>query len=610
MTHSSLVRLRSIAAFAFSFLMLTAMSLGQGYFGTVSGLITDPSGALIPNAKVTLVDQNKGFHFDSKSDEGGRYLFRAVPPGVYSVSAEAPGFNKEEKTGIRVDINGNPAANLHLKVGSTQSVEVNATDQHLDVDDATGATTVNRNFINNLPLLDRSVLELTSLAPGVTGVDDQCGITCTGTNFISNGSRNSTADVLMDGATITNFEPNGGITNVTYVPSPEAVDEIRVEQSNFSAEYGFSGGSIVNMVTRSGTKQFHGEVYDFDRNAITDANAWFNNFYGIPLPPVHRHNFGGNLGGPIWRNKLFFFVDYDGTRQSNAGVSQAGVPSDAERNNGDFGEVCGFYGGTFDSKGQCTVAQGQIWDPYVATYVSTDAGAGPLRSNFIPYNNMGAYQSPGNPYANLPAGPGNLIDPVAQRMMKLYPEAQPSVEAASGTIYHNWNTSGASSYPNDQYDIKLDYQINEKNLLSGKYSDEWNSAVTFNCFGNFVDPCSGGHNQGASHLVAINDTHTFSPTLQLTTIFGFTRGSENINAYNGYGGRHRSAGQTGLPRVSQLQQLHRRSHHVHRRLLHGWKRWPKLGRRSVRQLPARPGYRANHGSPQQSSRPARPQVWF
>jgi hypothetical protein len=516
--------------------MLTSLSLAQGYFGTVSGLITDPSGALIPNAKVTLVDQNKGFHFDGKSDEGGRYLFRAVPPGLYTVSAEAPGFNKGEKTNIRVDISGNPAANLKLKIGSEQSVQVNANDQHLDTDDATTGVVVGRNLINNLPEIDRYVLDLTALAPGVTGVDDQCGTGCTGTNFVSNGSRNSTADVLMDGATVTNFEPNGGVTQVTYVPSSEAVEELRVEQSNFSAEYGFSGGSVVNMVTRSGTNQFHGEVYDFARNTITDANNWFSDYYGDPLPPVHRQNFGGVLGGPIWRNKVFFFFDYDGTRESDAGNYQAGVPNDAERNNGDFGAVCSNAGGTFNAQGVCSVASGQIYDPYVATYVSTDQGAGPLRPNFIPFNNMGTYTSPGNPYANLPSGPGNLIDPVAQKMMKLFPEPQASVLAESGTIYHNWNATGASSNPNNQYDIKIDYQINQKNLLSGKYSDQWNSSVAFNCFGNFVDPCSSGPNKSTSHLLSINDTHTFGPKLQLTTIFGFTRGTENIDAYNGAGG--------------------------------------------------------------------------
>jgi hypothetical protein len=547
MTRSCYVRLRTVSAIVFACLMLTGFSFGQGYFGTVSGLITDPSGALIPNAKVTLLDQDKGFHFEGKSDDGGRYLFRAVPPGVYTVSAEAPGFNKGEKTNIRVSISENPSANLRLKIGSTQSVEVNATDQHLDVDDATTGVVVNRNFINSLPLIDRYVMDLTALAPGVTGVDDQCGTGCTGTNFVSNGSRNSTADVLMDGATTTNFEPNGGVTQVTYTPSSEAVEELRVEQSNFSAEYGFSGGSVVNMVTRSGTNQFHGEVYDFARNTITDANFWFNNLYGVPLPPVHRQNFGGVLGGPIWRNKAFFFFDYDGTRQSNASAYQAGVPSDAERNNGDFGAVCTNAGGTFDSQGQCSVAAGQIWDPYVATYVSTDQGAGPQRSNFIPYNNIGTYTSPGNPYANLPNGPGNLIDPVAQKLMKLFPEPLAAVAAQSGTIYHNWNGSGASENPNDQYDIKVDYRFNDKNLLSAKYSDEWSSTVAYNCFGNFTDPCAGGPNKSTSHLVSINDTHTFSPKLQLTTIFGFTRGTERISAYNGDGGVKDPLSALGFP---------------------------------------------------------------
>jgi hypothetical protein len=522
-----------------------ATLFAQGYFGTVSGVVTDPSGAVISNAKVTLFDQEKGFTFDSSSDGSGRYLFRAVPPGVYRVVAQAPGFAQQEKTNIHVGVSTNPSANLRMKIGSTTSVVVTTDDQHLDTDDGTGATTINRNLISNLPLIDRSVMELAYLAPGTTNVDDQCDINCTGTNFTSNGSRNATADVLMDGATVTNYEPNGGVTQITYVPSPEAVDEMRVVQSNFSAEYGFSGGSVVNMVTRSGTDQFHGEVYDFARNTITDANNWFNDAAGIPLPPVHRQEFGGTFGGPIWRKKVYFFVDYDGTRQSSAGTYQAGVPSAAERNNGDFGEVCSANGGTFDGTGMCTVAAGQIYDPYVATYVSTDQGAGPSRPNFIPYNNMSTYTSPGNPYANLPAGPGNLIDPVAQNMMKLYPNPQSNV--ANGTIYDNWIASGASSSPNDQYDIKIDYRINEKNLLSGKYSQQWTSTQPFNCFGNFVDPCAGGKNKSGSHLFALNDTHTFSPTLLLTTIFGFTRGMEDINAYNGAGGVTDPLGKLGFP---------------------------------------------------------------
>jgi hypothetical protein len=530
-------------------LVIPKAALGQGYFGSVSGELTDTTGAVIPGATVTLVDQEKGYKTTVTTDTSGRYLFRSVPPGLYTVIAEMGGFEKTERTGIRVDVSENPTANLSLKVASsTETVEVKSQSQHLDMEDATTGLVVNRNFINDLPLVDRYVMDLTALTPGVTETDDQCATNCTGTNFVSDGSRNSTADVLMDGATITNYEPNGGVTNVTYTPSAEAVDELRVEQSNFSAEYGFSGASVVNMITRSGTNSFHGSAYDFLRNQLTDANNWFNNLNGVPLPPVHRNNFGGTVGGPILKNRTFFFFDYDGTRQSVAGTYQAGVPTMAERTNGDFGAVCTAQGGTFDSKGKCTVAAGQIWDPYTGVYVANTQGAGAVRNAFIPYNRVGDYSSPGNPKLvgtpfQLPGGRGNLIDPVAKRLMNLFP----SPNIPGGTIYDNWIGSGAGYFPNDQFDIKIDHRFSQKNLLSAKYSQQWASAAPYNCFGNFADPCAGGPNRTGAHLFTLNDVHTLSPTLQLTAILGFTRGMERISAYNGDGGVTDPLSKLGFP---------------------------------------------------------------
>ena len=511
------------------------MLMAQGYFGSVTGGVADGTGAVVAGVKLTLVDQKKGFTFSAMSDREGTYLFPSIPPGTYNLTAVTSGFEKVERTGITVEVNAHVTANLKLKIaGAVQTVEVQAQSSTLQTEDATTGQVVNRTFIENLPLTDRYVLDLVTLAPGVTGVDDQCNIGCTGTDFVSNGGRPATADVLLDGASITNFEPNGGITQISYTPSVESVEEFKVQQSNFSAEFGFSGGSIVNVITQSGTNVIHGSAYDFLRNTLLDANNWFNNLNGVPIPADHRNNFGFTVGGPIMKNKMFFFGDYDGNIQSNAGTNQAGVPTLPERG-GDFGEVCTANGGSFNAAGMCSVAQGQIWDPYTGTYSSDLQGA--VRTNFIPFNNVAKYASPGNPKLvgtpyQLGTGPGNLIDPVAQKMMQLYPKPNIAGNAGNnGWIYDNWITSGSSLSENHQYDVKVDYQMTQKNLLSAKYSQDWNWGVPYNCFGNFVDPCAGGPNQNHTHLVSIVDTHTFSPTLLLNTTFGFTRGMEKIHTY-------------------------------------------------------------------------------
>jgi hypothetical protein len=507
---------------------------GQGYFGTVSGEITDPSGAVVPHASVTLLDQQKGFQFKAISDSSGRYVFTSIPPGVYSVFAEPQGFEKTVRTGVQLNVSENATANLRLQVATAkQVVQVEPSRQTVDTEDAVTGQVVDRKFINDLPLVDRYVLDFVALAPGVNDQSDQNSVGDTGTNFISNGSRGASADILMDGTSITNFEPNGGITQLTYTPSAEAVEEFKVQQSNFSAEYGFSGASVVNMITRSGTNSFHGSAYDFIRNQITDANNWFNNEFGIPIPPVHRNNYGGTFGGPILKNKIFFFFDYDGTRSSDMSTYQAGVPSAAERT-GDFGEICAASGGAFDASGLCNVITGQLYDPYSGTFQTPANGpAGAYRNAYIPFNNIATYTSPGNPNLSgtpyqLPPAPGNLLDPVAQKMMEQFPT--PNI--SNGNIYDNWIASGATANSNDQFDVKIDYRFNEKNLLSAKYSQGWQSQTPFDCFKNFTDPCGSGQNQSAQHLFSINDTYTFGPTLILTSTLGFTRGSSLIDAYN------------------------------------------------------------------------------
>ena len=528
----SLLRKSSVLCIAVALLLSTTL-LGQAYFGTVSGELTDATGAMVAGAKVVLSDQQKGYTFEATSDSAGHYLFRAVPPGVYSVTAESKGFTKAVQKSFRLQVNENATINLTMKVaGAEQKVEVSAEALTIQTEDAETGQVVNRRYINDLPLIDRNVIALVNLAPGVTEMDDQCDATCTGTNFVSNGSRGATADILTDGASVTNSEPNGGITAATYVPSPEAIEEFKVQQTNFSAEYGFSGASVVNMITRSGTNKFHGSGYDFFRDDSLDANNWFSNRAGEGIPPLRRNNYGFTIGGPIIKNKTFFFFDYDGLRSSGLSTASAAVPTDAMRT-GDFGEVCTAQGGTFDVNGRCSADAGQIWDPYSGVYNGAQGGA--VRSTFIPNNRLDLYHSPGSP--NLPAnlepgaGLGNLIDPVAMQMMSLFPEPN----FAQGGIYQNWVGSGSNRGYNDQFDIKIDHRFTDKNLLSGKFSYQYNHGLGLDCFKNFTDPCSGGPGWSNAHLFAINDTHTFSPSLLLNVTLGFTRGVWHIQAYNPHG---------------------------------------------------------------------------
>ena len=542
--HNGRRRISALRVFAGALMVAALVCFGtirseaQLYAGSVTGVVSDPTGAVINGAEVILVDADKGFTFTTKSDSAGRYLFRSVPPGVYNLTAKAAGFRDQTRTAIKVDINQNVGADFSMPMlGTLETVNVSTTAPLLSTEDATTGQVVDRKFLNDLPLNGRGVFNLTFLAPGVTEVDAGC-MGCSANNFISNGTRNATADILMDGVTTTNYEQNSGIRVDTYTPSVDAVEEFKVQETNFSAEYGFSGATIINMVTRSGTNSFHGSAYEFLRHYKLDANYWFNPFRD-PLQPKRQNNFGATFGGPIVKNKTFFFFDYEGMRSTSAtGAIFYGVPSDAERQ-GDFGELCTQAGGTFDGQGKCSTLDGQLWDPYAGNYDEAVGGARRDPSAFIPFNNLATYastvddQHPGNqrlwdnpdgaPY-RLPDGPGNLIDPVAQKLMSYFPEPNYNVDSVDYNPYTNRVDSGAVRSHDNKWDLKIDHRLSEKNLLSGKYSHDAAYSESFNCFNNPADPCSSGPSTSGAHMVAINDTHTFSPTKLLTVSYGLSRG--------------------------------------------------------------------------------------
>ncbi len=528
---TSLVRVRgpgSRLSLLLPILLALAVGVwGQLYTGSLTGVVSDPSGAVIPGAKATLTDTEKGFKYEAQSSPVGRFLFRNLPPGKYSIQVEAAGFKTYQQGGITLEVNQNANVDVAMQVGVTaETVEVVGTGAPLlSTEDAVTGQGLERSAINNLPLVNRAVFDLAFLAPGVSQpAGSSFGLNNSPNNFVSNGSRNATADIIMDGVSTVNYEQNSGIQMALYTPSVDAIQEFKVQQSNFSAEIGFSGSTILNVVFRSGTNDIHGGAYYFHRNSAFDANNFFNNMNGIDIPPLRWHQYGLNAGGPIKKNRTFFFMDWEGTRSTYMGTFDAGVPSAAERT-GDFGELCTLRGGTFSPSGLCSVEDGQLWDPYTGVF-NADFG-GPVRTNFIPFNDMRTYMSPGNSKLpgslQIPAKPGNLIDPVGYKMLQYYPLPNVAVGTPQYDFRNNWVGSGASKSTNDQFDVKVDHRFTDNALLAGRFSygrGSWHGA---NCFGNVGDPCTQGPNNGGPTAGVLNYTHTLNPQTLFTLSYGLTR---------------------------------------------------------------------------------------
>jgi hypothetical protein len=315
------------------------ISFGQVYSGSLTGVVKDPSGAAVPNAKAVLTDQDKGFTYATITDTEGRYVLRNLPPGSYSLKVSATGMRPYSPPPLTLTVGQNAEVNVDFEIqGTAEKVDVEATATLLQTQDASTGQLVNQKFINDLPLTSRSVFNLAQLSPGVTqAAGGSFGLNAGATNFISNGGRNSTADIVLDGVSQTNNENNSGVTTALYTPSVDAVQEFNVQQNTYTAEVGFGGNTVINVVTKSGTNQYHGSLFEFLQNSALNANNFFNNQNGVKISPKKNNQFGGTIGGPIRKDKLFFFFDYQGTISRSTGTARAGVASAAERQ-GDFSE--------------------------------------------------------------------------------------------------------------------------------------------------------------------------------------------------------------------------------------------------------------------------------
>lgn len=320
------------AAIALALLFCAVQLKAQDTTGKVTGTVTDPSGGVVPGVKVTVTHAATGISHETTTDQSGTYQVLQLPIGLYSVTAEASGFKTttvNSKTPL--EINQTLRIDVVLQIGQVSSaVEVQSNASMVETENQTLGATVTGQAIFELPLNGRDTLDLLKTQPAVTPTNPDSGAAG---NYSIGGQRTDSVTYLLDGGLNNDLLSNGVVAD----PNPDAIAEFRVLQSNYSAEYGRNAGGIVSVVTKSGTNSFHGTAYDYVRNNFFDANNFFNNEQGLPVPVLKRNQFGGTVGGPIIKDKLFFFFAYEGQRQTALDTSPGKVstytPAEA---NGDF----------------------------------------------------------------------------------------------------------------------------------------------------------------------------------------------------------------------------------------------------------------------------------
>ncbi len=320
--------------------LTSSLAVAQQVTAGIFGRVTDPSNASVANATVTAKDVDRGTIFTTTTNEDGAYSLPRVPVGNYELRAEVPGF-QTQVTKLELQLNQNPRIDFQMKVGQvTETVEVSAAAPLLQTETTELGTVINSKTNVELPLATRNYVQLTLLAPGTVQPDPGSMKNGSGTNTNSgrpyvNGNREQANNFLLDG--IDNNQVSDNL--VGYTPGPDAIQEFNMITNNASAEFGNFQGGIISVSIKSGTNEFHGSAWEFFRNDVLNANEWSNNWNGVPRAAVRWNMFGASGGGPIMKNKLFFFADYQGSRFNRpANVGTLTVMTPAERQ-GDFSQL-------------------------------------------------------------------------------------------------------------------------------------------------------------------------------------------------------------------------------------------------------------------------------
>ena len=445
--------------------LLAGTMFGQTQTATVRGTVTDSSGAVIPGASLTLTNIDQNRPWEGESNASGAYLFQQIPPGSYALSVGAEGFKRYERPRFILQVAQVAQLDIELEVGDvTEVVEISAEAPLLSTATSDLGEVVNSLTAESLPLNGRNIMQLIGLTPGINTTRNFRNSTSgngsiAAVAFSANGGRNVANSIMLDGSS----QEVMGYNQPSYIPSPDTLQEFKVQTNAFSAEYGRTAGAVVNMVTRSGGSEFHGVAYEFLRNDKLQANNWFSNANGRDRAPFRFNQFGGTLGGPLTpsRQRLFFFQSLEFRRQVNPGAATHSVPTSLMKR-GDFSE---------DNR--------IVHDPLT---IREDGTREPFANNRIP---------------------AGRHDPVAQALLSYFPEP------TAGGIRNNFFSQSGSRPNTWDTSTKIDYRINDRNNLFARISLNKTGNTLPVRWGNLASPGSGWSGS-INRSYTLDDTHLWN----------------------------------------------------------------------------------------------------
>ncbi len=516
-------------------LMPASVVLGQVDQGTISGVVQDTTGAVIPKANVTLTNLDQGWKLKTLTDGSGVYVFSPIKIGNYQVTASAPNFATTTQTNLHLNIQQTLNVVIVLKAGAaSETVTVTSQAPLMQTQESSVGQTMSTQEINNVPLNSRNWVYIAQLAPGAAPPSGSRGQSKG--DFNADGQRAEENNFILDGvdnnANVVDFY-NGA----SYVvqPPPDALAEFKVQTSDYSAEFGHSAGAVINASIKSGTNHLHGSLWEYLRNTAFDAYDWDQYSLaqaGQPVPAYHQNQFGATLGGPILRNKLFFFGDAQANRVLFSETTTENVPTDMERA-GDFSQL---------------LDTNLTNNPAVQLYhQSPNAAPVPFTGNCLVTSSYCT--------SNIS---GVALNPTALAILKDYPEPN----ANNGNLYSNYVVARPITDNTFQWDARMDWTIGSKDSTYSRYS-YWNE-VGYHPppLGPILDG-GGFGDDGSQKIYGANymwsETHVFTPTLTNEVRFGFNylhTGFDQPNADNlnfaasvGFGGIPTAPLNGGLPNV-------------------------------------------------------------